>query len=42
MEAGVSDLTIEGLAGLFGPRNLRIEAIERIAGDVQRLLTDPT
>jgi len=41
-EAGVPDLTIEGLVGLFGPRNLSSEAINRIATDVRDLLTDDT
>jgi tripartite-type tricarboxylate transporter receptor subunit TctC len=43
MEAGVPDLTIEGLVGLFGPRNnLSSEAVDRIAADVRELLTDST
>ena len=42
MEAGVPDLTIEGLVGFFGQRNLSSEAVDRIAGDVQKLLADPT
>jgi tripartite-type tricarboxylate transporter receptor subunit TctC len=41
-EAGVPDLTIEGLVGLFGARNLPGEAAGRIATDVRNLLTDPT
>jgi tripartite-type tricarboxylate transporter receptor subunit TctC len=41
MEAGVPDLTIEGLTGLFGPRKLAKEASDRIAQDVQRFLSDP-
>jgi tripartite-type tricarboxylate transporter receptor subunit TctC len=41
MEAGVPDLTIEGLVGLFGTPNLSSEAAERIAADVRELLTDP-
>jgi tripartite-type tricarboxylate transporter receptor subunit TctC len=42
MEAGVPDLTIEGLVGLFGPPNLSSEVVDRIAADVRELLTDPT
>jgi tripartite-type tricarboxylate transporter receptor subunit TctC len=41
LEAGVPDLTIEGLTGLFGPRNLSKEASNRIEGDLQQFLTDP-
>ena len=39
-EAG-TDLTIEGLVGVFGPRNLPREAAERIGADVRELLGDP-
>ena len=42
MEAGVPDLTIEGLVGLFGPPQLASGAVERISGDVQKFLTDAT
>ncbi len=41
-EAGVPDLTIEGLVGLFGPRNLSGTASGRIMNDVRDLLTEPT
>jgi tripartite-type tricarboxylate transporter receptor subunit TctC len=41
-EAGFPDLTIEGLAGLFGPRSLASEARERIGADVREALSDPT
>jgi len=40
-EAGFPDLTIEGLVGLFGPRNLPAEARERIGADVREALRDP-
>ena len=40
-EAGFPDLTIEGLVGVFGPRNLPREAAERIGADVRELLGDP-
>ena len=39
-EAGFPDLTIEGLVGLLGPRNLASEARERIAADVREVLGD--
>ncbi len=39
-EAGFPDLTIEGLAGLFGPKSLRGETRERIAADVRELLSE--
>ena len=41
-EAGFPDLTIEGLTGIFGPRNLSQQARERIAADVRQALADPT
>src|SRR5262249_32240650 len=41
-EAGVPDLTIEGLVGVFGPRNVPDGAVGRIANDVRTLLTDST
>ena len=41
-EAGFPDLTIEGLVGAFGPRNLPAEARDRISADVRELLTDQT
>jgi tripartite-type tricarboxylate transporter receptor subunit TctC len=37
-EAGFPDLTIEGLAGLFGPKTLRGETRDRIAADIRELL----
>jgi len=40
-EAGFPDLTIEGLAGVFGPPSLASDARERIAGDVRSVLADP-
>jgi len=40
-EAGFPDLTIEGLVGLFGPRNRPAEARERIGADVREALRDP-
>jgi len=40
-EAGVPDLTLEGLAGVFGPRNLDARARERIAADITEVLRDP-
>lgn len=39
-EAGFPDLTIDGLVGLFGPRNLPASAVERIAADTRELLKD--
>jgi tripartite-type tricarboxylate transporter receptor subunit TctC len=41
-EAGEPDLSIEGLVGLFGTRNLPGAAAGRIADDVRDLLTDAT
>jgi tripartite-type tricarboxylate transporter receptor subunit TctC len=40
-EAGYPDLTIEGLVGLFGPRDLSPPIRERIAADVKTALADP-
>jgi tripartite-type tricarboxylate transporter receptor subunit TctC len=40
-EAGFPDLTIEGLVGIFGPRELPGEARERIAADARALLSEP-
>jgi tripartite-type tricarboxylate transporter receptor subunit TctC len=40
-EAGMPDLTIEGLVGVFGPRHLSGEAAGRLADDVKTLLADP-
>ena len=39
-EAGFPDLTIEGLVGVFAPRNLSREAGERIARDIRAVLSD--
>jgi tripartite-type tricarboxylate transporter receptor subunit TctC len=39
-EAGFPDITIDGLVGLFGPRNLPAAAAERIAADTRELLSD--
>ena len=39
-EAGFPDLTIEGLVGMFGPRNLPRDAADQIAADVRDLLGD--
>ncbi len=41
-EAGFSPLTFDGLAGLFGRRDLPASAQTRIAGDVGTILSDPT
>ena len=41
-EAGFPDLTIEGLVGVLGPRNLPAEARQRVSADVRELLTDQT
>ncbi len=41
-EAGFPDLTIDGLVGLFGPRELAPAIRERIADDVRTVLADPT
>ena len=40
-EAGFPDLTIDGLVGLFGPRELPDELRERIAADIRTVLSDP-
>lgn len=40
-EAGFPDLTIEGLVGLFGPRDFPNDARARIATDVRAVLADP-
>ena len=40
-EAGFPDLTIDGLVGAFGPRNLAAEARNRIAADIREVLGDP-
>jgi tripartite-type tricarboxylate transporter receptor subunit TctC len=40
-EAGCPDMTIEGLVGLFGTRDVPAELRERIATDVREVLADP-
>jgi tripartite-type tricarboxylate transporter receptor subunit TctC len=40
-EAGFPDLTIDGLVGLFGPRDMPEELRERIATDIRAVLGDP-
>lgn len=40
-EAGFPDLTIDGLVGFFGPRNLPAGAIDRIVADTRGLMSDP-
>jgi len=40
-EAGFPDLTIEGLVGVFGPRELPSDARDRIAADLRTALSDP-
>jgi tripartite-type tricarboxylate transporter receptor subunit TctC len=40
-EAGFPDITIDGLVGFFGPRNLPTAASERITADVREILSDP-
>ena len=41
-EAGYPSLTLDGLIGLFGPKNLPAGAAEKIAADVQEVSKDPT
>src|SRR4051812_23586550 len=41
-EAGYPDIRIDGLTGLFGPRDMPAELRERIAADVRAAATDPT
>jgi len=41
-EAGFPDITIDGLVGLFGPRELPDAVRDRIAADVRTVLDDPT
>jgi tripartite-type tricarboxylate transporter receptor subunit TctC len=41
-EAGFPALTFDGLAGLIGRRDLAASARERIASDVQTILSDQT
>jgi tripartite-type tricarboxylate transporter receptor subunit TctC len=40
-EAGFPDITIDGLVGLFGPRELPDAVRDRIAADVRTVLDDP-
>ena len=41
-QEGYKDLTIDGLAGLFGPRGMPLPLRERIAADVRDVLSDKT
>jgi tripartite-type tricarboxylate transporter receptor subunit TctC len=41
-EAGFPALTFDGLIGLFGPRSMAAAARERIAADIQKVMTEPT
>src|SRR5262249_60505807 len=41
LEAGYPSLALDGLIGLFGPKNLPAGATERIAADVQAVADDP-
>ena len=40
-EAGFPDITIDGLVGLFGPKELPASVRDRIAADVRTILADP-
>jgi tripartite-type tricarboxylate transporter receptor subunit TctC len=40
-EAGFPALSFDGLTGLFGPRDMKTEARERIVTDVRAVMTDP-
>jgi tripartite-type tricarboxylate transporter receptor subunit TctC len=40
-EAGFPELTIDGLIGLFGPRELGDEVRNKIAADIREVATDP-
>jgi tripartite-type tricarboxylate transporter receptor subunit TctC len=42
IEAGYPALALDGLIGLFGPKNLPPGTAERIAADVQAVAADPT
>ena len=42
IEAGYPSLALDGLIGLFGPKNLPAGTAERIAADVQAVAADPT
>jgi tripartite-type tricarboxylate transporter receptor subunit TctC len=41
IEAGFPALTVDGLVGLFGPRDMSIDTRERIAADVRLVAKDP-
>jgi tripartite-type tricarboxylate transporter receptor subunit TctC len=41
-EAGFPDIRIDGLTGVFGPRDMAAEVRERIAADVKAAAADPT
>jgi len=41
-EAGFAALTYDGLAGLFGPRDMAADIRERIAADIREVAADPT
>ena len=41
-EAGYPALALDGLIGLFGPKNLPAGTAERIAADVQAVAADPS
>jgi tripartite-type tricarboxylate transporter receptor subunit TctC len=41
IEAGYPALALDGLVGLFGPRNMPAGAAQRIAADVQAVAGDP-
>jgi tripartite-type tricarboxylate transporter receptor subunit TctC len=41
-EAGYPDIRIEGLTGVFGPRDMAAEVRERISSDVKAAAADPT
>jgi|SRR5262245_4177352 len=40
-EAGYPELTLDGLVGLFGPKNMPVALRERIAADVKVAIDDP-
>ena len=41
-QAGYPELTLDGLIGLFGTREMPVALRERIAADVKAVLADPT
>lgn len=41
IEAGYADLAFDGLAGIFGPRDISTERRDRISADVRAIATDP-